>query len=170
VRRRWRNKQGNLAGWPPLVGRCAWLAEQERRWAGTGKAVERAPDAAKAYLSAVCSSEAWLVDPVSFERSLIDDCCISVKTEFLPGFAQVGPPSTRRRASGSAVDAEERARCRCKKERERGSWEFSAFYGFPIFYVLVLVSLHRFKKEERKKRELEESGGKRRDAGLGACP
>jgi hypothetical protein len=71
---------------------CGWLAAARARW--TEVAPECAPpaasprDALQPYLAAVCESEAWLVDPVSFSKADIHDACIHVQLEHLTGPAR----------------------------------------------------------------------------------
>ena len=80
---------------------CLWLAGAGARWAGalvlTRSIEDTAADVLKPYLAAVCESEAWLVDPVSFSKMRIQDACINVQTEHLAGVVRQAAegPATR---------------------------------------------------------------------------
>ena len=68
---------------------CRWLAGAGARWAGAllqARSIEDTEaDVLKPYLAAVCESEAWLVDPVSFSKMSIQEACIRVQTEHFAG-------------------------------------------------------------------------------------
>ena len=89
-----------------------------------------ATDAYRSYLTAACESEAWLVDPVTFGKTRIEDACIRVQTEYIRS-------SGRRDSTQSSVEAWETRRSkndgggsRRRKARERVGSEGVGVGGF----------------------------------------
>jgi len=86
---------------------CAWLAAARARWTrAVAQAPSLDPDAPRrAYLASACADEAWIVNPVSFEKAPIEEVCVKVRTEHLPAElaaelpARESPRESRRRSS-----------------------------------------------------------------------